>query len=487
MKHNIYLTCGAMALALAACSEDNGAGTSTDPNTVYAEDNVLWKAESGAYRINTAALAVVLPKGTVADGRWFWETQTDEEDGGRSEIVWPVEPGNGEDPLAPIIDNCGGICGTAVLDHGDLYYDPFVTVGFTLAKDSLGNSVPVDVSSWGGFCLTYTSETNIALDLDLGDSVNRELQLGLPSYTFPKTDSVESKCVRWSDFNLPPWLDDVPRSWSGDVGKKAAKQLVAVRLRIQGKTGSYDFNISYIGTLADDATFEDVSSSSVPSSSGVESSSSLSSSSEGVDKSLWNPAKHKVRVNTAFYSDSVWADGVEASGYWYVNSDQGGESKVIWPVADYAGADWGAVMDTCGGICGTASLVKGAQEQDPMVTINVGIALDSALDVVPVDVSNWGGVCVEYRSETDMKLELDLGDSVNTALGGLAGVNMPASEEPVAACYPWSAFQFPGNQVPEGWNGAEIAAEQLVALRFKIQAAEGDYEFGFTGIGVVNP
>ena len=182
---------------------------------------------------------------------------------------------------------------------------------------------------------------------------------------------------------------------------------------------------------ADDATFEDVSSSSVPSSSGVESSSSLSSSSEGVDKSLWNPAKHKVRVNTAFYSDSVWADGVEASGYWYVNSDQGGESKVIWPVADYAGGDLGAVMDTCGGICGTASLVKGEQEQDPMVTINVGIALDSALDVVPVDVSNWGGVCVEYRSETDMKLELDLGDSVNTALGGLAGVNMPASEEPI--------------------------------------------------------
>ena len=48
MKNNIYLTCGVMALAFAACSEDNGiVGTSTEPNT-FAQGSSSSEAENSS-------------------------------------------------------------------------------------------------------------------------------------------------------------------------------------------------------------------------------------------------------------------------------------------------------------------------------------------------------------------------------------------------------------------------------------------------------
>lgn len=189
------------------------------------------------------------PKNVVADGAWRI-METDGADGGKSSIVWPVEFSDGVDSMAVVKEYCHGICGTAVLDKGSMTYNPFVSVGFTLARDSSGNPVPVDVSNWGGICIVYTSDIAPALELDLGDSINMKVLNGaVPIAGLPKaTASAVRKCFPWSSFNLPSWLKGDAQGWKEDTGVKAAKQLVGVRFRLQNtpKDGGYGFNIKAI-------------------------------------------------------------------------------------------------------------------------------------------------------------------------------------------------------------------------------------------------
>lgn len=252
MCMKLYTVCGAIALVLIACSEDNGSvgGTSVEPNTVYA-GRALWNPQAGDYHVNTARYAKSWPDRAVEDGRWFWEMQNDSLDGGGSYIEWPVDFSEDGDSLTAVVDACGGICGTAVLEKGVLAYDPFISVGFTVAKSDSDEEMPVDVSNWGGLCISYSSEVEARLLLDLSNEVDVLLSFGVPFFELPATDTVVSKCVRWSEFELPSWVDTNVEYWKTDAGIKAAKELVAVRLQIQAKEGRYKFNVKYIGTVDD--------------------------------------------------------------------------------------------------------------------------------------------------------------------------------------------------------------------------------------------
>lgn len=188
------------------------------------------------------------PKNVVADGLWR-VVGTDNEDGGKSSIVWPVDLVDGVDTMAVVQDSCYGICGTAVLDKGSLTYQPFVSIGFTLARDSSGNPVPVDVSNWGGICISYRSDLSPSLELDLGDSVAKVLDYAEPSAGLTKSSTVNSKCIPWSSFKIPSWFKGDDHGWKEDTGAKAAKQLVGVKIRLQEKPkdGGYKF---YVHTIS---------------------------------------------------------------------------------------------------------------------------------------------------------------------------------------------------------------------------------------------
>ena len=202
------------------------------------------------------------PENVVADGVWrIMEMDSDSscaycnKDGigsGKSSIVWQGgESENGEVPDATL-KVCGGVCGTAVLDKGTLTFQPFVSIGFTFARDGAGSPVPVDVSNWGGICLSYTSEVPPSLELDLGDSINMKVLNGaVPTASLPKSAAVQAvKCIPWSSFEIPSWFKGDDHGWKEDTGAKAAKQVVGVRFRLQSTppkdAGGYVFNIRSI-------------------------------------------------------------------------------------------------------------------------------------------------------------------------------------------------------------------------------------------------
>lgn len=190
------------------------------------------------------------PENVIADGHWRI-METDSADGGKSSIVWPEVFQDGVDSMTSINEAYYGICGTAILDKGSLTYQPFVSVGFSLARDSSGNPVPVDVSNWGGICISYTSEYAPSIELDLGDSVNTDvLRYAVPTVGLTKSAVVTNvKCLPWSSFKIPSWFRGDDQGWKEDTGAKAAKQLVGVRFRLQAhppREGGYMFNIRSI-------------------------------------------------------------------------------------------------------------------------------------------------------------------------------------------------------------------------------------------------
>lgn len=197
-----------------------------------------WNGTDGVYQIDTE-----LDAGTETAGYWF--IYNDKDDGGASSITWPVEPGNeySKDALDPIIDYCGGVCGTYTLDKGTLTYDPFVGIGFNVAgEDESGTAAPADASGMGGVTIGYSCDVAAALEMGLGDAGDAEIGWDNPAASLPKAASGVIKTFTWSQFKQAGW-------GSGKItGDAASKKLVALKMKIQAKTGSTgQFNIYCVG------------------------------------------------------------------------------------------------------------------------------------------------------------------------------------------------------------------------------------------------
>lgn len=198
------------------------------------------------------------PDGAIADGKWrvmYTDSSCpycgvfDERVGavtvGNSSVTWLEGVSEKDEVPTSTIEACGGSpCGTAVLDQGTLTYNPFVSIGFTFARDESGKPVPVDVSDWGGVCIDYASDAAPSLELDLGDSLNSVLGYAYPAVSLSKSSYGTRKCFTWDQFKVPSWYRGEAKDWLENTGVKASKQLVGVMFKIQTKPGEYNFRIN---------------------------------------------------------------------------------------------------------------------------------------------------------------------------------------------------------------------------------------------------
>ena len=396
MLKNLYLVCGVVALAL-GCS-----GTSTEPNT-FTGGGVLWNPEAGDLAVNTAVYATTWPKGAVENGHWFWEVQTDVEDGGLSMIEWPVAPGDGADPLAPIIETCSGICGTAVLKTGDLYYHPFVSLGFVLANNENGESVPVDVSNWGGICVSYSSDASPTLELDLGEEVNESLGYGQPAAALPKTydGAVVSKCLSWDDFLIPSWARaNVPAYWKGNAGAKAAKQLVAVRFKFQAIEGGYKFNIKSVRTL-----------------------SGVSFDYGYLEPPVDDSEDHRGSIGgDGDKTDSV--DVKRRSGdLVYEALDSVLDSLLSGMTGDETEGPWFWSMDD-----EALYLKHNFEDDEPDASVRLFQLKDGVEKPVSVENLNWEEMCLAYKSKEFLTLKFNLNRMPKNLLGDRTSITLPIGQ-----------------------------------------------------------
>ena len=234
----------ALATALLAASTTFAAGSF-----------VTW---NGADEDVTENIQTGLGNDTETSGYWF--DYRDDKDGGKSAFICPFEI----DPpfiycsADIMVAECGGFSGTASLDKGTMTSNPYIGFGFNIVGEtSSTNYTPAagDASTWGGLCITYLSDADLTLELGLGPEVDSTINYANPSVTLPaakapnilrvagNTNHGNKVVVSWSDFKQPSWYE-------GSVkidGEQAAKQLVAVKFKLQAAPGNYDFNICAIG------------------------------------------------------------------------------------------------------------------------------------------------------------------------------------------------------------------------------------------------
>ena len=188
------------------------------------EPVVLWDGTAGEYKVNTES-----------DESGYWYIWGDDEEGGTSRIELPVDPGNeySGDSYDPLIDHCGGFCGT--VEFGTSIPDPSVGVAFNVAD--IGKTA--DISEWHGLCVAYSSELlfDIYLASELGDGTDAVVvsRVEIPS----ATDSIA--CVSWQDFAL--------ESSAVENTAEAAKKARALGFEFKGEPGKKGFfNIKSITT-----------------------------------------------------------------------------------------------------------------------------------------------------------------------------------------------------------------------------------------------
>ena len=198
----------------------------------------MWSGKDQVYRVDTK-----LDAGNDNSGYWF--DYSDDDDGGASKITWPVPMGNEYVDYAfdPIIDYCKGICGAFTLDKGSMTYDPFVGVGFSVGgTDNHDKLVPVDVSSWGGICIVYTSDVTASLELGLGDNLDNDIGFANPFVSLPKSTTGVMKDIPWNDFKQPSWGKKILST------SQIVESVATVKFKIQAKTGTTgEFKILAVG------------------------------------------------------------------------------------------------------------------------------------------------------------------------------------------------------------------------------------------------
>jgi len=132
-------------------------------------------------------------------------------------------------------------------------------------------------------------------------------------------------------------------------------------------------------------------------------------------------------------------------------------------------------------------LAKGTLTYNPFVGIGFNVVGEtSADDKTPAagNASAWGGLCITYTAAAAPNLELGLGDAVDATIGyANPNVSLAKASAPTTKKMAWSDFKQPAwYKEATKINGTEAAA-QLVAVKFKIQAVPGSYEFNIKAIG----
>ena len=169
--------------------------------------------------------------------------------------------------------------------------------------------------------------------------------------------------------------------------------------------------------------------------------------------------------------------GNKTGGYWYSYTDSGdkGNSTLVWDAADDGTSADGLVpvIKECNGLCGSFDLIVGANPYKPYVGVGFNYS-KSANEVADATASK--GVCVTYKSDIAVLLEMGLGSQ--DAKIGYANpfVTLPASASAKTVDFAWSEFE-----QPEWASAAQTITspeKALASLKFKFAGTKDSTDGG---------
>lgn len=160
----------------------------------------------------------------------YWFNYSDVDEGGTSRFIFPpdVEPDTYDNFFGPLVEAYAGIKASVTL--GDGYEYPYAGFGFNIWSE---NQEGVDVSEWGGICLSYQSTIPFVIELGVEDE-GTVMEYGNYRASVPKAQYVTAIDIPWKKFSID----------------EALKKVAAIKLQFEGEAGTTgDILIQKIGSL----------------------------------------------------------------------------------------------------------------------------------------------------------------------------------------------------------------------------------------------
>ena len=203
-------------------------------------------------------------------------------------------------------------------------------------------------------------------------------------------------------------------------------------------------------------------------------------------------------------------DGRMSNGFWFYTLSGGSinEVQIDWYPAyvppEPSPHKLDGVVRNCGGICGTAifDTSKSISYNPPSAGVGFNVLQDTVISglsgykTFEGDASAWGGLCVTYTSDLDIKLELDNSLTQHTLNQSGFGNNsddttcyakptaiLPASKTGNMVKVAWSDFEQPITFNCNSKLSGEEIAKQLQSVTFRIHGGTGSYKFNICAVG----
>ena len=164
------------------------------------------------------------------------------------------------------------------------------------------------------------------------------------------------------------------------------------------------------------------------------------------------------------------------------------------------------VVRNCGGICGTAifDTTKSVSYNPPSAGVGFNVLQDTVISGLSGfktsegDASAWGGICVTYTSDLDIKIELDNSltqhtlnqsgfgfgnNSDDTTCYAKPTAILPASQTGNMVKVAWSDFEQPITFKCNSKLSGEEIAKQLKSVTFSMHGGTGSYKFNICAVG----
>lgn len=216
-----------------ASSGSSASGNCEAPQTV----SEMWNG----FALPLTYVETGLDNGTETSGYWF---SFGDEESGNGKVVYPSTPGIDYTTGDELFDYCKGVCGSL-----EFAKDGYLGIGFHVAGmiDPMdGNSLATkaNISSWGGLCVTYASESDLEVVLTYAQSSGFGDFSRRPKTTLPKSIELRTVCLDWKNYFMSVFSE------------VSTTHMTSILFAVQGNANTKSrFNIRGLGKYSDKTNF----------------------------------------------------------------------------------------------------------------------------------------------------------------------------------------------------------------------------------------
>ena len=138
-----------------------------------------------------------LDNGTETSGYWF---SFGDEESGNGKVVYPSTPGIEYTTTDQVFDYCMGVCGSLEFSKEGYLGVGFHVAGVVDPMDDNSLVAKANISSWGGLCVTYASESDLEVVLTYAQTSGFGDFSRMPKTTLPKSIELKTVCLDWKNY-----------------------------------------------------------------------------------------------------------------------------------------------------------------------------------------------------------------------------------------------------------------------------------------------